>query len=76
MQKMTINLEAIYDRYVHDQLVEFINDCISEQTGYGVEGFYCTLNIDYELDTSDDGNEHENLVEAVFNGPDFNREES
>ena len=29
-----------------------------------------------EISASDDSNEHENLAEAVFNGPDFNREDS
>ena len=56
---MTIRLEAIMDDYVKEQLTEFIRDEIKETTGDRVDAFDCNIEVDYELDTSEDGNELE-----------------
>ena len=59
MQNMKFDPSIIldHDPYVYEQMLEIINDHISEKTGYCVDALFMVVDIDYELDTSDDGNE-------------------
>ena len=52
---------------VFDAIREYIND----KMGYSVDSLEFSFNVNYTLDTSD---EEPDLLEAVYNGPDFNRE--
>jgi len=73
---VNIDLSEIDDRYVRDQLVDYLLDRVSDTTGYLVQSLDCTLRVECVLDTSDeDDMSVGNFVDAVFYSEDFNRAE-